>query len=134
MNILSNLIFWALKHQLKFNQMPKKKKTTSAKNLSGKTETEDFPLSEAEKANMTHLLEQALMRYKVPDMPEKKIKFKEIEHLSSMAEEYLSCFMLLGYSLQNEKVFIFNASSPKDEGALADLLRSTFLDISNNRP
>lgn len=80
------------------------------------------------------ILAQALLRYKDDLNLDKKIKVKEMSHLSSIAEEYLSCFLLVGYSLQSEKVVIFNANNARDEAAVVDLLRSTFLDIANGRP
>ena len=95
---------------------------------------EDVPVSKLEKAQADQLLAQALLRYKNADFADKKTKIKEISHLSLMAEEYLSSFALIGYSLQDEKVVVFNMPTAKDEAALVDLLRSTFLDIANNRP
>jgi beta-N-acetylglucosaminidase len=80
------------------------------------------------------IIAQALVRYKDDLNLDKKVKFKEMSHLNAIAEEYLNCFLLVGYSMLNEKVVIFNANNPKDEAAVVDLLRSTFLDIANNRP
>lgn len=92
-------------------------------------------MPKAEKINIDNLIAQAFARYKTEYLlNEKKDKFKEITHLASITEEYLSCFSLIGYSFQGEKVCIFNASTSKDEAALVDLLRSTFLEIANNRP
>ena len=93
----------------------------------------EIPISKAEKINIERLFEQALVRHKKEEA-DKKSKLKEISHLALMAEEYLSCFALIGYSLQNEEVVVFNMSTAKDEAALVDLLRSTFIDIANNRP
>ena len=68
------------------------------------------------------------------EFKDKKQKLKEISHLSLIAEEYLSSFVLIGYSIQDEQVVVFNAPTPKDEAALVDLLRFTFFDVVNNRP
>ena len=95
--------------------------------------TNEIPISKAEKINIERLFEQALVRHKKEEA-DKKTKLKEISHLALMAEEYLSCFALIGYSLQNEEVVVFNMSTAKDEAALVDLLRSTFIDIASNRP
>jgi hypothetical protein len=84
--------------------------------------------------NLNNLFTQALERHKKDILEDKKNKLQEISHLSAMAEEYLSTFVLIGYSLQNEKVVVFNASNSKDEAALVDLLRATFIEIVNNRP
>ena len=91
-------------------------------------------IPKAEKANIDHLFAQALQRYKQELITDKKDKLKEISHLSLICEEYLSTFALIGYSLQDEKVVVFNMSSPKNEAALIDLLRSTFFEIVQNRP
>lgn len=106
-----------------------KKKTTKGKSLSA-----DEGLSKLEKTNVDQLLAQAFLRYKNDLIQDKKHKVKEITHLSSMVEEYLNCFVLVGYSLQDEKVVVLNMPSPKDEAALIDLLRATFLDLASERP
>lgn len=90
-------------------------------------------ISKSEQVLIDQLVAQTLARYKVEDA-DKKIKIKEISHLSLMAEEYLSSFALIGYSIENEKVVILNMPTAKDEAALVDLLRATFLDIAGNRP
>ena len=91
-------------------------------------------ISKAEKINIEHLFAQALARHNKDLIADKKSKLKELNHLALIAEEYLSCFALIGYSLQDEQVVIFNTPTPKDEAALVDLLRATFIDIANNRP
>ena len=88
----------------------------------------------AEQININQLFSQALVRYNKEKLEDKKDKLKEVSHLASIAEEYLSTFALIGYSLQNEKVVIFNMSNSKDEAALVDLLRATFIELVNNRP
>lgn len=95
--------------------------------------TEEQKLSKLEQIDVDHLLAQAMQRYKAEEA-DKKQKIKEISHLSAIAEEYLSCFALIGYSLQNEKVVVLNMLNSKDEAALVDLLRATFLEIASNRP
>jgi hypothetical protein len=108
-----------------------KKKTTKNKSLSADP---DIKLTKLEKINVDQLLAQAFLRHKDDIVLDKKHKAKEMQHLSSIIEEYLNCFVLIGYSLQNEKVIMLNMPSPKDEAALIDLLRSTFLDLASDRP
>jgi hypothetical protein len=91
-------------------------------------------MSKIEKLSIDQLITQALARHKDEVAADKKQKVKELGHLGSVAEEYLSCFLLIGFSLQNEKVILQNIHNPKDESALMDLLRSTFLDMAGNRP
>lgn len=119
--------------------MPKKpskttKATTSTKTPSLSSSDNVFEIPKAEQINIDRLFAQALTRHKADLFLDKKTKIKEVSHLASIAEEYLSCFALIGYSLQDEQVVIFNMPSPKDEAALVDLLRATFIDIASNRP
>ena len=94
---------------------------------------EDVALPKAEKINIEQLFANALKRHYSDNLSDRKDKEKELMHLAAI-EEYLSCYMLIGYTLQNEQAVIFNASTSKDEAALVDLLRATFVDIANKRP
>ncbi len=116
-------------NKLNFMAAPKKSKTTKA-SLSGANDN----IPKAEKANIESLFSKALSRHRSEIIADQKDKYKELNHLSLIAEEYLSCFALIGYSLQDEQVVIFNTPTSKDEAALVDLLRATFIDIANNRP
>ena len=114
----------------------KKQSTADKKKPQNKTpnnETVD-PIPKAEKINIEQLIAQAFVRHNKDVFADQKIKHKELEHLSNIAEEYLSTFALIGYTLQDEQVSIFNMPTAKDEAALVDLFRSTFIDIINNRP
>lgn len=113
-----------------------KKTTTRTTNLEGLSSIskEDYILPKAEKINIERLFANALKRYYAEDLADKKDKQKELMHLASIVEEYLSCYMLIGYTLQDEQTVIFNANTSKDEAALIDLLRATFVDIANKRP
>lgn len=108
---------------------PRKKRT---KNVS--LSADEVEISKAEKINIDQLFAQALMRHKNDALVDKKTKIKELHHFSAMAGEYLNCFITIGYSLQDEKVVLLNMPTPKDEAALIDLLRSTFLDLASDRP
>lgn len=108
---------------------PRKKRT---KNISLSADEVDLP--KAEKINIDQLFAEALARHKNDAHIDKKSKIKELHHFSAIAGEYLSSFILIGYSLQDEKVVLLNMPTPKDEAALIDLLRSTFLDLASDRP
>jgi hypothetical protein len=112
----------------KLAQKTKVKNTKPQKNQS-----EKHPIKVNQK-NLTDLFNHALNRYKEEMQAEKRVKLKEISHLALIAEEFLSSFALIGYSLQDEKVVIFNTPTAKDEAALVDLLRATFVEIASNRP
>lgn len=121
------------KQETRSKKSSKKPFTTTVDTLTSSS-AEVNPISQAEKLNIESLITQALVRHSKNLVADKKEKFKEISHLSSIAEEYLSCFSLIGYTFEGERVCVFNANSSKDEAALVDLLRSTFLEIANNRP
>ena len=116
--------------------MATKKPNTSAKTKKKQSTTVDSakPISNSEKVEINQLFAQALTRHKNEVLQDKKQKHKEIDHLTLMTEEYLSCFSIVGYTLQGEQVCVFNANNPRDEAALVDLMRATFLEIANNRP
>lgn len=107
------------------------KKKTVKKSINPSSES---IIPKAEKINIEQLFEQAVLRHKKDELLDKKTKHKEIAHLSLIAEEYLSSFALIGFSLQDEEVVVFNVPTRKDEAALADLLRATFIDMASNRP
>lgn len=95
---------------------------------------EKLELSNLDMLNIEQLYKQIENRYRDSVLLDKKLKYKEMNHLASIAEEYLSCSLIIGYSMEGEKVCILNAQNSKDEAAVADLLRSTFLDMTSNRP
>lgn len=117
----------------------KKRNSTATNKASKNIDPSDKPeafdqVTKAEKANINQLLAQAFYRFKEEEQKDFQVKHKELEHLAKIAEEYLSTFALIGYSLQDEEVVMFNMPTSKDEAALVDLLRSTFIDIISNRP
>jgi len=113
------------------NKKPSRKKKTKAPQ---KNKEELLPISKFERINIEQVFAQAMADYKDELLSKTKRHNKDLSHLSRIVEEYLSCFALVGFSMEGDKVCIFNAQNAKDEGALVDHLRSTFIDIANNRP
>ncbi len=111
-----------------------KKQTKKTVSKPATSKNEEEVLSKPEQINVEQLIAHALLRYKNQQPLDRKQKMQELSHLALICEEYLSSFALIGYSLESEKVVMFNMPTPKDEAALVDLLRATFLDIANNRP
>jgi len=60
-----------------------------------------------------------------------KAKAKDLDHLNLIMEEYLKCFMVLGYDLNGEKICIMNAHTSSEKDALIEHLRSTLVGILN---
>jgi len=110
----------------------KKKVASSA--MKAVSAESDSLMPKVEQHNINQLITQALLRYKNEQIVDKKIKHNELSHLASICEEYMSTFALIGYSLEDEKVVMLNMSNSKNEAALVDLLRSTFIEIISNRP
>jgi hypothetical protein len=113
-----------------------RKPRVSKKNppLPPKVEEELLPISKIEAINIENVFKQALTSYKEETFAKKKESYKELTHLGKIVEEYLGCFALIGFTMKGEKVCMINATNDRDEGALVDLLRTTFMDIANNRP
>lgn len=112
----------------------RKKKQNSPSSAEQETDKKVTDISKAEQVNIQQLIAQSLSRHKDEIAADKKQKVKELGHLGAVAEEYLSCFLLIGFSLQNERVILQNINNTKDESALMDLLRATFLEMAGNRP
>jgi type II secretory pathway component GspD/PulD (secretin) len=74
------------------------------------------------------LIKQAFLRFS-DNVSIKQSKVKDLEHLDTIAEEYLKTYMILGYDLNGEKVSIMHAKNPHDRDALVEHLRTTLLDI-----
>lgn len=95
--------------------------------------TDSVELSKLDKANIEQLLMQIARDYKEEELSLKKEKVKDADTLNYIIKEFLSCFILIGFTVNNEKVCLFNAATSKDESALVDYLRATFFNIVNNR-
>lgn len=112
---------------------PKRETASSKKNMpSDVPSQEECSLSKAEQLTVNQLIAQTLIRYKNEQLQDKKQKFREVGHLAGICEEYLSSFALIGYTLEGEKVVVFNHATPKDQAALMDLLRTTFIGLMSN--
>ncbi len=120
----------APKKQIKKESASSSKSVTKQSSPKGE---DSCPVSKAEQLSINQLIAQTLVRYKNEQIQDKKSKFKEISHLATMCEEYLSSFALIGYSIEGEKVVVFNHPTPKDEAALSELLRSIFIGLINNQ-
>lgn len=64
---------------------------------------------------------------------DKDEKMQEIIHLESVMSEFLSSFIVIGYNLEGEKVFIGHAKSQQQHDALVEHLRVTFFNIINGQ-
>jgi hypothetical protein len=90
-------------------------------------------MSQPEKINIENMLAKALNEYKQSTFS-KVESHKDITQLTSIIDEFLSAYTLIGYTLKDEQVIISNAKTSKDDSALADLLRMVFMNMAHNRP
>ena len=127
------LLKMAFSKHSKTNRKCKKPTTEVVSVSSFCSESEQNTVPLAEQINIEQLFAQAFSQFQKEEIS-KKHTHNDIKHLSSIIEEYMSGYMLMGYTLTGEQVVIFDASTPKDESAVIDLLRSTFFDIASKRP
>jgi hypothetical protein len=109
-----------------------RKKKTESLGLSALNapSTEEELISEKQFAQVEDVIKQAFLRF-YDTAQLKQHKVKDLEHLDSVASEFLKTFMILGYDLNGEKAFIMHATNPHDRDALVEHLRTTLLGIIN---
>jgi hypothetical protein len=107
-----------------------RKKKTESLGLSALETSEENILPEKQLAQVEDVIKQAFLRF--ADAAQiKQHKVKDLEHLDVMISEFLKTFMVLGYDLNGEKVFVMHATNPHDRDALVEHLRTTLLGIIN---
>jgi hypothetical protein len=107
-----------------------RKKKTESLGLSALDAVEKNILPEKQLAQVEEVIKNAFLRF-ADAAQMKQYKVKDLEHLDSMVSEFLKAFMVLGYDLNGEKVFIMHATNPNDRDALVEHLRTTLLGIIN---
>lgn len=107
-----------------------RKKKTESLGLSALEAAEENILPEKQFAQVEEVIKNAFLRfYDAAQLKEYKVK--DLEHLDTVVSEFLKTFMVLGYDLNGEKVFIMHATNPHDRDALVEHLRTTLLGIIN---
>jgi hypothetical protein len=107
-----------------------RKKKTESLGLSALDSVEENILPEKQLAQVEEVIKNAFLRF-YDNAQLKQHKVKDLEHLDSVASEFLKTFMILGYDLNGEKAFIMHATNPHDRDALVEHLRTTLLGIIN---
>jgi len=107
-----------------------RKKKTESLGLSALNTPEQDILPEKQLAQVEEVIKNAFLRF-ADAAQMKQHKVKDLEHLDSVASEFLKAFMILGYDLNGEKAFIMHATNPHDRDALVEHLRTTLLGIIN---
>lgn len=121
---------------------PRKKRQTrpkkvtldsEAKQLSAASISVPKSVTEDELKAVTEVLSKALFRHRNEAIIDKEDSVKEIESVAHMLEEFVDPFILIGFTLTGEKVFVFNAKNQRDEAAIVDLLREVFFGVIQER-
>ena len=107
-----------------------RKRKTESLGLSALNSVEENILPEKQLAQVEEVIKNAFLRF-YDNAQLKQCKVKDLEHLDSVASEFLKAFMILGYDLNGEKAFIMHATNPHDRDALVEHLRTTLLGIIN---
>lgn len=107
-----------------------RKKKTDSFGLSALNSPEEKILPEKQLAQVEEVIKNAFLRF-YDNAQLKHFKVKDLEHLDTVVSEFLKTFMVLGYDLNGEKVFIMHAVNPHDRDALVEHLRTTLLGIIN---
>jgi hypothetical protein len=116
------------------NNKPSRKKIgpkTPSSSLSA-IDTKEVLLQQDQQLELEEVIKQAFIRFS--DAAQlKQYKVKDLEHIDAIVTEFLKSFMILGYDLNGEKVFIMHATNPHDRDALVEHLRTTLLGIINSQ-
>ena len=107
-----------------------RKKKTETFGLSALESVEENILPERQLAQVEEVIKNAFLRF-ADAAQMKQYKVKDLEHLDGMVSEFLKAFIILGYDLNGEKVFVMHATNPNDRDALVEHLRTTLLGIIN---
>ena len=120
------------KNKKKSTKKTYRKKKTETFGLSALDSLEDTEqiLPEKQLAQVEEVIKNAFLRFHDAAVL-KQYKVKDLEHLDTVVSEFLKTFMVLGYDLNGEKVFVMHATNPHDRDALVEHLRTTLLGIIN---
>lgn len=105
-----------------------RKKKTDSLSLSALNQSTEKILPEKQLAQVEEVIKNAFLRF-YDSAQLKQYRVKDLEHLDTLVSEFLDTFMILGYDINGEKVFIMHAKSPHDKDALVEHLRTTLLGI-----
>ena len=106
------------------------KRTSKKKSLPESLSAVDTQIKGDSILQIEDVIKQAFLRF-YNTAYTNKAKEKDLDHLNNMMEEFLECYMVLGYDLNGEKICIMNAHNSSEKDALIEHLRSTLVGILN---
>jgi len=77
------------------------------------------------------LTNKAIFNFLQGKLKERNAKRKDIEALTNTVQEFLSCFILLGYNEEGEPVNIISAHNQQEADSLATLVNKFFIHSSS---
>lgn len=101
---------------------------TSKKTDKGEKNTDE--MSDDFKNKIKEALQRNLDEY----AKERNLSQKQISVLNSFVEEHLSCFIILGYTVDGNPVTLVNANTPKDSDSLGTLIQKFLAKYTNEPP
>lgn len=98
---------------------PRKKQLKKDEDTEVSTDSENKKISDSYKKKIEAALEANLEEY----IKNRNLNQKQISTINSFIEEHLSCFVLLGYTVNGDPVSLVNAPTQKDSDSLGTLLQ-----------
>jgi hypothetical protein len=119
--------------------MANRKKTTnsslSSQNVSSSRKINDDDIVEIQKKvfDAVHNLElqKSLDKMLRQNIQEDQIVRRDFSILKDSITEYLDSFMVLGYTLDGERIVIQSFKTPKDKDAIVEFMKNIFLKQQN---
>lgn len=97
----------------------RKKQLKKDEDVEVSTDSENKKISDSYKKKIEAALEANLEEY----IKNRNLNQKQISTINSFIEEHLSCFVLLGYTVNGDPVSLVNAPTQKDSDSLGTLLQ-----------
>ena len=119
--------------------MPNRKKTTnnslSSQNIVSEKKINDNNLIDIQKKVFDAVnnleLQRSLDKMLKQHVHENQIIKRDFSILKDAITEYLDSFLVLGYSLDGERIVIQHFKSPKDKDAIVEFMKNIFLKQQN---
>jgi len=77
-------------------------------------------------------LQKALDKWLKQNIQENKIMARDLSLLKSIISEYLDSFLLLGYSMDGQRIVMQSFATAKDKDALMEFLKNLFIQQQQN--
>jgi hypothetical protein len=113
---------------------PNKKRTKNPKqiqstmpNLSSSPATIDDIENKIYDALNTVELKRSMDKWLKSNEGKNSVVIRDLTILKGLIEEYLNSFLLLGYTMDGERVILQGFSSPKDKDAIMEFLKNVFI-------